>query len=102
LCHELFAHRSHGDLDHGISYWRTASGIEVDFILGSAQVAIELKAKDTIGSRDFRGLKSFSEEFPKCRNIVVSLVDRKRITPDGIEVYPVRQFLSELWAGKVI
>jgi uncharacterized protein len=102
MCHELFAHRSYGELDHNICYWRTASGIEVDFILGSADIAIELKAKDSIGGRDLSGLKAFAEEFPKCRRILVSLVDRKRITNEGIEIYPVQEFLSELWAGKMV
>lgn len=30
-------------ISHELSYWRTASGFEVDLILGDAQVAIEIK-----------------------------------------------------------
>jgi len=40
---ELAAHASHSDLDHEISFWRTKTGLEVDFILGPGEVAVDVK-----------------------------------------------------------
>jgi uncharacterized protein len=31
---ELLAHRAYRELDYDITFWRTKSGLEVDFILG--------------------------------------------------------------------
>lgn len=39
--HELSASCAYRDFDGGVSYWRLASGIEVDFVLGDMEVAIE-------------------------------------------------------------
>jgi uncharacterized protein len=41
--HELGAHNAYLEAYAELSYWRLASGIEVDFIVG-AEVAIEAKA----------------------------------------------------------
>ena len=39
---ELYAHSHYSELEYSICYWRTASQIEVDFILGDHEVAIEV------------------------------------------------------------
>ena len=102
ICHEIFAHRAYIELDHDIAYWRTASGFEVDFILGDGQVAVECKAKQILTSSDKKGLRAFAEEFPKARKIVVCLCSRKRTTEDGIEITPAADFLKDLWSGNII
>ncbi len=38
---ELVAHRSLSGLDYEISFWRTKTGLEVDFVLGGGEIAIE-------------------------------------------------------------
>ena len=43
LLMELSAHSSYSGLNYPISYWRTASQLEVDFILGENEVAVEIK-----------------------------------------------------------
>ena len=43
ILQELIAHRHYSGLEYAISYWRTASQLEVDFILGNHEVAIEVK-----------------------------------------------------------
>ena len=65
-----FLHYS--DHDYAISYWRTTSQIEVDFILGDHKVAIEVKATNNVQSRHKKGLLSFSEEYAVQHMIVVS------------------------------
>ena len=81
-----------------LSYWRTSSGYEVDAIIGNAEVAIEIKSSDEVQSHHTKGLKAFSEEFPNCRLILVSLDKYARLM-NNVEVYPALQFLSMLWDG---
>ncbi|MDH4264703.1 MAG: DUF4143 domain-containing protein [Deltaproteobacteria bacterium] len=37
---ELSAHTNYSGLKYPVSYWRTASQLEVDFVLGNHEVAI--------------------------------------------------------------
>lgn len=98
---ELYAYTSYNDVDPGLSYWRTASGYEVDVVVGDASVAIEIKSAREIHSHHTRGLRAFAEEFPDARKIIVSNERNKRRMGD-IEIYPVKEFLSQLWYGKII
>ena len=83
-----------------LSYWRTSSGYEVDAIIGNAEVAIEIKSSDEVQSHHTKGLKAFSEEFPDCRLIVVSL-DKYPRRMNNIEVYPALEFLKMLWYSDI-
>ena len=98
---ELRAHAHYSGRHYSLAYWRTTSGYEVDFVLGKAQIAIEVKATDLANERHWRGLKAFQEEYTVQRSIVVSLdlVPRRIGT---IEVLPWQIFLSQLWAGDII
>jgi len=97
VCHELTAHLAYHESRAALTYWRLASGIEVDFIVGDMDVAIEAKARTRIGSDDLAGLRHLAQDHPKVgRRIVVCLELRARTTDDGIEVLPVRDFLAEL------
>lgn len=98
---ELVAHRHYSGLDHEIAYWRTTSGLEVDFVLGQADVAIEVKSTDRAEAHHFKGLSAFSEEHRAGRSILVTLDPRPRET-GGILVLPWRTFFERLWNGKII
>jgi predicted AAA+ superfamily ATPase len=98
---ELYAHSSYSEINYTISYWRTASQIEVDFILGDHKVAIEVKGTDNVQSRHLKGLRSFSEEYEVNKLIVVSNDPLERIVGD-VTVLPWRIFLQKLWAGEII
>lgn len=101
--HELRAYQAYQNPDLEISYWKTSSGIEVDFILGKMEVAIEVKGTDRVRSDHFKGLRAVTEDYRKIRRkILVCCEDRPRMTEDGIEVLPCRNFLQELWAGKIV
>lgn len=97
--HELRTYLDYRNPDGELSFWRSKSGFEVDFILDDA-VAIEAKAKSPLGARDLRGLRALREEHLLRRYIAVCLEDVPR-TVDGIEVLPWRHFLDQLWAGDV-
>ena len=102
ICQELKAYLSYRGIDKNLSYWRTSDHrYEVDFIVGDAEVAIEVKSSDTVDSSETRGLRAFSEEHPSARLIIVSMEQRPRRHKD-IEIWPAREFLRKLWADKII
>ena len=84
----------------GLSYWRTASGYEVDVVIGNGLVAIEFKSSEEVQSKHTKGLKAFSEEYANARLIVVSMDINPRIL-NGVEILPAMDFLKLLWAGKI-
>jgi uncharacterized protein len=95
---ELIAHRSYNELEHEIQYWRTKSGLEVDFVLARGAVAIEVKGASRVGDRDLRSLRAFTEEFSPKHALVVCNETHERAV-GGIRIVPWRAFLKNLWAG---
>lgn len=100
---ELRAHATYAPHGTGlpVSYWRTASGLEVDFILGDAEVAIEVKATDKPAHEHAKGLRAWREEHPKSRCLLVCRSPRGRRTDEGVEIVPWREFLRQLWRGEI-
>ena len=100
---ELRAHHAYASRGNGlpVAYWRTASGIEVDFILGDAEVAIEVKATDRPTADHVKGLRAWRAEHPKSRCILVCRAPRARRAEDGIEILPWRDFLARLWRDEI-
>ncbi|HSI77454.1 MAG TPA: AAA family ATPase [Lunatimonas sp.] len=98
---ELYAHSKYSEKDYVISYWRTTSQIEVDFILGDHEVALEIKGTNNIQTRHLKGLKSFAEEYSVRRLIVVSDDPLERRIGE-ISVIPWKQFLEQLWKNEII
>lgn len=101
IMQELIAYTGYTNSNSALSYWRTASGYEVDVIVGDAKVAIEIKSCSEVQSRHLRGLKAFQEEHPEARLIVVSLDVNPRLM-NGVEIWPATQFLQKLWSGKIV
>lgn len=97
---EIVCHSSYSGLFYPISYWRTASGFEVDFILGDHEIAIEVKSTELAGKTHLKGLRRFKEEYTVRRSILVSLDSKPRKTEDQIEILPWQIFLEELWGGE--
>ena len=98
---EIVAHSSYSGQDYPLSYWRTSSGLEVDFILGDHEIAVEAKSTDLANASHLKGLRAFKEEFRVRRAILVSLDPRPRRTDDQIEILPWRIFLKQLWGGEI-
>ena len=98
---EIAAHAHYSGLRYPVAYWRTASQLEVDFILGDHEVAVEIKATEMAQPRHLAGLKAFGDEYEVRRRIVVSLDPRTRIL-EGVSVMPWRVFLERLWGGDII
>lgn len=100
MIQELIAYLSYSESDKALSYWRTASGYEVDVVIGNGLVAIEFKSSEEVQSKHTKGLKAFSEEYANARLIVVSMDINPRIL-NGVEILPAMDFLKLLWAGKI-
>ncbi|GJL57063.1 MAG: ATPase [Nitrospirales bacterium] len=98
---ELTAHRSYHDLEHPIQFWRTSTGLEVDFILGDGEIAIEVKGTNRVDSRELRPLLTFIDEFHPRQAIIVCNEPVERVT-GSILIKPWRVFLEELWGGMII
>ena len=101
IYHEIYTHSSYTDFNYPISYWRTASGIEVDFILGDHQVAVEVKATDQAQSRHLKGLYKFSEEY-KVNQLILVTNDPFPRKVENIMILPWHVFLNKLWSGDII
>jgi len=99
---QLAAHAEYSGLHYPIAYWRTASGFEVDFVLGDGAAAVEVKSGAETKPRHLKGLRAFAEEFPAPRRIVVSLDAAPRRTDDGIDILPYNIFLDRLWRGEIV
>ena len=79
-----------------ITYWRTATNLEVDFILGD-RIAIEVKASRSISESDLRGLRAIGNEAVFQARIVVCFEPQVRISNDGILILPLQEFVTRLW-----
>jgi predicted AAA+ superfamily ATPase len=98
---ELWAHRHYSGLGYQISYWRTASQLEIDFVLGENEVAIEVKSATNISDRHLNGLHAFKEEYTVKKAILVSMEPIARLQ-NGVLILPWQDFLKKLWAGEII
>ena len=97
IAHELFCYRDYVS-GEAVQHWRSASGFEVDFLLGG-HTAIEVKAKRSIGGHDLRSLHAIREERGIRRLLCVTLESRVRKV-EGIEILPLTGFLESLWSGE--
>ncbi|MBI4472718.1 MAG: ATP-binding protein [Acidobacteria bacterium] len=103
--HELSTHLAYevnSGLRRSLSYWRLASGIEVDFVIDDARIAIEAKATARVTSDYLRGLRELAADHPQVERIIVCLEPRRRVTDDKILVLPANEFPKELALGHII
>ncbi len=98
---EIIAYSHYSGLEYPVSYWRTTSGFEVDFILGDREVALEVKGVPEVHTHHLRGVRAFQEEYKPKKTIVVSL-DKNERDIYGIRIMPWKIFLESLWSGLII
>ena len=98
---EISAFNSYKELDYDINFWRTKSGLEVDFVLGRGEVAIEVKGSSRIDKRDLRPLRAFIEAYSPKKALVVCNERAERIHGQ-IRIMPYKKFLQDLWEGNII
>jgi len=101
IYHEIYSHSHYSGINYPLYYWRTASQIEVDFILGDNEVAVEVKGTAQASPRHIKGLQSFAAEYTVKRLILVSDDPLPRKI-GSVTILPWKIFLEQLWAGAII
>jgi len=94
---EIRALNDYYNLGYKIYYWRSTTGLEVDFILYGSRglLAFEIKRKSSIFKKDLRGLRAFSKDYPKVKSFVFCSVSEKEYH-GNIQVLPVKTALKNL------
>lgn len=100
--HELSTYLAYSQKTARLTYWRLASGIEVDFVIDDLSAAIEVKATSKVTFDHLTGLRQLARDQPAIgARIVVSLEARRRVSEDGILILPAKTFAMELAAGRL-
>ncbi len=78
-------------------FWRTRHGVEIDFVVYGASGfwALEVKNADRLYPADTKPLRSFLEEYPECRPILLYR-GKDRLMLDGVLCVPCADFLRQL------
>ena len=86
---------------NALYFWRTRSGVEVDFIVYTPAefVAIEVKNAAKIRTEDLAGLKAFKHDYPESRTLLLYR-GRQQTIVDGILIVPVERFLKGIVPNK--
>jgi predicted AAA+ superfamily ATPase len=82
---------------HQLFYWRTRSGVEVDFVVygPTGLWAVEVKNTARVRPEDRRGLAAFLQDYPKSRCVLLYR-GKERLKADDILCLPVDEFLKSL------
>ena len=101
VAQHLIAWNSYGGENNKVSFWRTAAGSEVDFVVYGEKVfwAIEVKNTSRIRPEDLRALKSFKEDYPESTAYFLYR-GKERIMKNGILCIPCDEFLLKLHPEK--
>ncbi len=80
-----------------LHFWRTASKLEVDFIVSGPTcfLAMEVKNGATVHPEDLRGLKAFCSDFPEATPLLLYR-GKRRYREDGILCCPIHEFLPSI------
>jgi predicted AAA+ superfamily ATPase len=98
----LSAHIAYSGIGGELSYWRTADGVEVDFLWkrGPHIVAFEVKSTTSWQKRDDAGMLAF-EAPGQVERYGVYLGAHRLSRPWGT-VYPITELLQELSQGNLL
>lgn len=94
---ELRAINDYGQLGYDLTYWREASGKEVDFIAYGQRgfKAFEIKRSRTFAKKHLRGLKSFLKDYPQAKAYLL-YGGEQTYYEAGITVMPFEKALKGL------
>jgi predicted AAA+ superfamily ATPase len=96
----LRAWLANSDNDWSLSFWRTRSGVEVDFVIygPGGLFAIEVKNSARIRPQDLRSLRAFKEDYPESRTYLLYR-GTDRLKKGDVLCLPCREFLLRLRPG---
>lgn len=86
--------------EHSLAFWRTRSGVEVDFVLHGPLGfwAIEVKNSKQISGNDLRSLNSFLQDYPEAKAIFLYR-GQERLLKGNILCMPCSEFLQRCKPG---
>jgi uncharacterized protein len=96
IANELKAYLSYKRIRKPLTFWRTTSQFEVDFIVGD-EIAIEVKASNKTSNRDQKGLIAIGEEKDWQFRLLVSQDPQEAQFENGIIHLHWKTFLDRLW-----
>lgn len=99
---ELRAYQAYRNPDLPITFWRTSTGYEVDFIVGDKELAVEIKGSARVHEGDLRHLSALLEDGPVKHRVIVCLEKEPRQLGKGLRVFPWELFIKRLWAGEFV
>ena len=84
-------------------YWRTKSGVEVDFILYGQDTfwAIEVKNSAKVNHKMLKGLAAFQEDYPEAQTLFLYRANERLLINNTI-CLPCEEFLRNLVPGQLI
>ena len=100
ICLELHAYLNYNKIRQPLTFWRSKSGYEVDFLIGDT-IAIEVKGSVMVKDKHCRGLNALAEDLNLDKKIIVSMDPNRRQLGD-IMIIPYREFLHLLWGNNLL
>lgn len=84
-----------------LGFWRTRSGLEVDFIVLGPEGfwAIEVKNSSKVHSHDLRSLEEFKKDYPECTPLLL-FRGETRLLKNNILCIPCEEFLLQIHPDK--
>lgn len=80
-----------------VHYWRTTTGVEVDFVLHGPKglLAFEIKRSRNVSRKDAKGLLSFQQDYPEAKLYLIHGGDKTYHFGD-VEAIPMADSLVGL------
>jgi uncharacterized protein len=90
-------------VSYDLSFWRTRSGLEVDFVIYGENnfVAIEVKNGEHLSPKDTHGLEAFRDEYPESQQLLLYR-GKHRTMQKGILCMPCDEFLLSLHSPQLL
>lgn len=101
VAQHLVAWRDYSKDKNEISFWRTRSGLEVDFIIYGPNCfwAIEVKNSGRVFPNDVKSLEAFLADYPMAKAMLLYR-GNERLMLKNVLCVPVEQFLLNLFPDK--
>lgn len=83
--------------EYKLSFWRTRTQLEVDFIVYGRNefCAIEVKNSESLSPKDLHGLLAFCEDYPEAKPVLLYRGTKRRFEK-GILILPCEDYLKSL------
>ena len=102
VAHEIRCYNQYRDKFYELSYRLSKNDDEVVFLVGDFVCSIQAKGVSRLREEHFKGLRALAREHPEVgERILVTYEGEALRLGDGIRVLNHRDFVAELWAGRI-